>query len=151
MGSFPPFSPPAFDHLDPTARQLRHRLVQDRKVLLPAERVQQSGQGRLRRQPVALLQGRRAPTGLARHPQARILTQAVGVGLVAPALPQQQESSPQQIRQRIADRTRVSRIVQPLGQPIDEAAALHQLPLHQGSRVRTEPLGAGLEAEGSVE
>ncbi len=31
----PPFSPPAFDH-DPTARQLRHRLVQDRKVLLPA-------------------------------------------------------------------------------------------------------------------
>ena len=29
--------------LYPTARQLRHRLVQDRKVLLPAERVQQSG------------------------------------------------------------------------------------------------------------
>ena len=27
-GLFPPFSPPAFDHLDPTARQLRHRLVQ---------------------------------------------------------------------------------------------------------------------------
>ena len=50
--------------------------------------------------------GRRAPTGLARHPQARILTQAVGVGLVAPAQPQQQESSPQQIRQRIADPTR---------------------------------------------
>ena len=46
-GLSPPFSPPAFDHLDPTARQLRHRLVQDRKVLLPAERVQQSGQGRL--------------------------------------------------------------------------------------------------------
>ena len=100
---------------------------------------------------MALLQGRRAPTGLARHPQARILTQAVGVGLVAPALPQQQESSPQQIRQRIADRTRVSGIVQPLGQPIDEAATIHHLPLHQGSRVRTEQLGAGLEAEGSVE
>ena len=49
---------------------------------------------------------------------------------------------------RIADRTRVSRIVQPPGQPVDEAAALHQLP--------TSPVSAlsnwgGSEAEGSVE
>ena len=111
------FFPRFPDHLDPTARPPSPPGAGPESRLSVS-----SSRARLRRQPLALLQGRRAPTGLARHPQARILTQAVGVGLVAPALPQQQESSPQQIRQRIADRTRVSRIVQPLGQPVDEAA-----------------------------
>ena len=49
-------------------------------------------------------------------------------GLVAPALPQQQESSAQQIRQSMADRSRVSRIVQPLGQPVDDAGPVHHPP-----------------------
>ena len=65
-------------------------------MLLARRLVQEhcSGQGR-----VALLQ---ATTGW----RDRILKQAVGVGLVAPALPQQQESSPQQIRLASGSRTR---------------------------------------------
>ena len=151
---FPIFSldsPSTFHHLDPTAGQFRHRLVQDRKVLLPAQGVQQPRQRRLRRQSLLLLQGRRAPARVARHPQAGIVAQAVRVGLVAPALSQQQESSVQQIRQPMADRARVSRIVQPLGQPVDDAGPVHHLPLRQGARIGAEPLRSNLDSDGSVE
>ena len=96
-------------------------------------------------------QGRRAPARVGRHPQTRIVAQAVDVGLVTPALPQQQGPGTQQIRHRMTDRARVLRIVEPPGQPVDDAGPVHHLPLHQRPRIDAEPFGTGLDSEGSVE
>ena len=45
----------------------------------------------------------------------------------------------------------MSRIVQTLRQPADDAGPFQDLPLDQGSRVATELVGTGLDAEGTVE
>ena len=49
------------------------------------------------------------------------------------------------------DPTRVSRIAQPLDQPVDDAGPVRHLPLAQFPRIGAEPFGSGLDSEGSVE
>ena len=79
------------------------------------------------------------------------MPQAVGVVLVAPALAEQQQVGPQQIRQRIADRVWIAWIDQPLGHPLHDAGALHDLAQQQRAAVGAQMIRPRLDLHATVE
>ncbi len=52
---------------------------------------------------------------------------------------------------RSPDPIGLARIVQPLGQPLDDPGALHDLAQEHGPRFLGQPLGSGFDAKGLVE
>ena len=83
--------------------------------------------------------------------EARIVSQAVGVVLVAPALAEQQQVGAQQVGQRIGDGVRVARIDQPPGHPLHDAGALHDLTQQQRAAVGAQMIRPRLDLHATVE
>ena len=79
------------------------------------------------------------------------MPQPVGVVLVAPALTQHQQAGPQQVGQRIGDQMRIAWIEQPLGHPLDDAGALHDLAQQQRTGVGAQMIRSRLDLSRAVE
>ena len=79
------------------------------------------------------------------------MAERVGVVLVVPTLAKEKQNRAQQIGQGIGDTIGLARIVQPLGQPLDDPGALHDLAQEHGPRFPGQPLGSGFDAKGLVE
>jgi hypothetical protein len=75
----------------------------------------------------------------------------VAPALVAPALAEQQQAGPQQVGQRIGDQVRIARIDQPLGHPLDDASALHDLAQQQRTGVGAQMIRSRLDLRRAVE
>ena len=53
-----------------------------------------------------------------REPERRVVVERIGVVLITPALPQQQERRAHQLRERVRDELGLARIDQPLVEPL---------------------------------
>ena len=91
------------------------------------------------------------PEGKLLEVDPKPVKETCSVGLFTLDLAQHQDSGSQQIRQEMTDRNRVSWIVEPFGQPVDDAGPVHHLPLRQRPRTGAEPFQPRLDSEGSVE
>ena len=98
-----------------------------------------------------LLQAGGAAAAVVGDAEARVVSQAVGVVLVAPALAEQQQVGAQQVGQRIGDGVRVARIDQPPGHPLHDAGALHDLAQQQRAGVGAEMIRPRLDLHAAVE
>jgi hypothetical protein len=99
----------------------------------------------------ALCQRRGAARAGDGEPQGGIKAQRVGVVLIAPTLSEQHQHGAQQVGQGIADEMRLPWVVQPLGHPPDDAAALHYLSHEDGTGVAGQALRSGLDGQAGVE
>ena len=70
-----------------------------------------------------------------RQTQHRIVAQPIGVVVVAPPLPEQQERGAQQLRQRVRDQCQLPAVDQLGRHPLDDPEPFHHLPQHHRAGV----------------
>jgi len=152
--------------VEPPGRTLQQGTAQDRPVLRGAQHPHQSrqrglggepvGHGRILRQRLAVLvrprlqRGNPAALGN-RQAEHGVVAQRIGIVLIAPALPQEQQRGGHELRQRMRDQLGVAVVDQTLDQPVDEPEPLHHLPQHHRPGLRRQPLGPRLDAQRPVE
>ena len=79
------------------------------------------------------------------------MAKGVGIVLIAPALAQQEEGRPQQLRERMRDELGLARIREMLDEPGDDSRLFHHLPQHDRARFRGQALRTALQTQRTVE
>jgi hypothetical protein len=146
---------------------LEKPVAENGPMLRAAQHADEPRESRLRRQSVGhdrVLRQRlvvvAAPPGLQRpgppsighrEPERRVVVERIGVVLITPALPQQQERRTHQFRERVRDELGLARIDEPLDQPLDDAHPPHHFPQDDGPSLCRQALGTAFDAQRAIE
>jgi len=127
---------------EPRQRRLRSQSIGYDGVLRQRPAILAGCSGLERRQALPVRDGKT---------EHRVVAKLVGIILVAPALAQEEERRPQQLRERMRDELGLARILEMLDEPGDDVEPFHHVPQYDRAGFRAQRLGAPLHPQRTVE